>query len=64
MVGRTVHETEKKTTVTMSWFRGAPRVDVIDGTGGHLLDEHVYVCRVLSPFVQDLKMICNGFSQN
>jgi len=44
-VSRTVQETEKSTAVTMSWFRGAPRVDVIDGTAGHLLDEHVYVCR-------------------
>jgi len=44
MVGRAVQETEKTTAVTMSWFRGAPRVDVIDGTAGLLLDEHVYVC--------------------
>jgi len=43
MVGRTVQETEKSTAVTMSWFHGAPRVDVIDGTTGQLLDEHVYV---------------------
>jgi len=43
-VGRLVQETEKSTAVTMSWFRGAPRVDVIDGTAGHLLDEHMYVC--------------------
>jgi len=43
VVGRMVQETEKSTAVTMSWFRGAPRVDVIDGTAGHLLDEHAYV---------------------
>ena len=42
-VGRMVQETEKSTAVTMSWFRGAPRVDVIDGTAGHLLDEDTYV---------------------
>lgn len=42
-VGRMVLGTEKSTAVTMSWFRGAPRVDVIDGTAGHLLDEHAYV---------------------
>jgi len=42
-VGRMVQETEKSTAVTMSWFRGAPRVDVIDGTAGHLLDEQMYV---------------------
>jgi len=42
-ISRMAQETEKSTAVTMSWFRGAPRVDVIDGTAGHLLDGHVYV---------------------
>lgn len=66
MVGRMICETEKTTAVTMSWFRGAPRVDVIDGTAGHLLDENVYVfvaschrsCVVFYVTVILVRMIC------